>query len=138
METVTKTTCKHCNGPIEGKGKFCSDKCKQAAYRAKRNTVTPPTVTNGPVTQSESVTVNEQDDGPSIAHYNANPSRYAPRTNPQLLNWGKPMSGEQLAHFKLVANRVPIPGDWDYAGVVTEQESTRADRGHREAGGGSE
>lgn len=109
--------CKHCNSPITGKQTYCSPKCRKAANRAKCDT---PTVTNGSVTQPEPVTVDEPGvvihDGPSITHYNSNPAKYAPRTNPNKLNWGKWMSGEQLAHFELVANRVPIPGDWDYTG----------------------
>lgn len=45
---------------------------------------------------------------------------YHPRTNPQCINWGEPMTGSELKAAGLVANRVSIPGDWDYAGVVDD------------------
>ena len=52
---------------------------------------------------------------PTLQHYQANPTMYAARTNPEAINWGKPLSlwGLEKAGFK--ANRVSIPGDWDYA-----------------------
>ena len=111
---VKQVTCKAagCDEPVQGKASYCSGKCRTAHSRAS---VTP-TVTNGSVTEPVDVTV----DRPGLSHYNSNPSKYAPRTNPHLLNWGKWMSGESLAHFGLVANRVPIPGDWDYVGKAQE------------------
>jgi hypothetical protein len=54
----------------------------------------------------------------SLEHYYANPNQYATRTNPEALNWGKPMSLNQLRAANIKANRVTIPGDWDY---TTEQ-----------------
>ena len=45
---------------------------------------------------------------------------YATRTNPDLLNYGKPMTPHQLEKAGLKANRVPIPGDWDYKGVCKQ------------------
>jgi len=45
-----------------------------------------------------------------------NTGYYAARTNPGLLNWGEPMSLNELKTARLKANRVPIPGDWDYDG----------------------
>jgi hypothetical protein len=52
----------------------------------------------------------------SLEHYQANPDQYAARTNPELLDWGKPMTLNELNKAKLKANRVTIPGDWDYTG----------------------
>lgn len=43
--------------------------------------------------------------------------KYATRTNPEKLNWGEPMSYAELLKAGLVANRVTIPGDFDYARV---------------------
>lgn len=40
------------------------------------------------------------------------------RTNPDVLNWGQHMTSDQLHDAGLKANRVPIPGDWDYQGVA--------------------
>lgn len=48
-----------------------------------------------------------------------NTGRYAHRTNPDLLNWGKWMTKDELAKAGLKANRVTIPGDWDYEGTHT-------------------
>ena len=42
----------------------------------------------------------------------------ARRTNPDSLNWGPHMTSDQLHEAGLKANRVPIPGDWDYVGVA--------------------
>lgn len=53
----------------------------------------------------------------SLDDYNTNRQDYANRTKPELLNWGKWMSAPDLAKAGLSANRVTIPGDWDYAGV---------------------
>ena len=89
-----------CNGMVTGRARYCSPACKQAAYRNKRNT---PTVTDATVTQVQPVTVE--------------PKHYAPRTNYELLNWGPWMTRDELARAGLTANRVSIPGDWDYDGV---------------------
>lgn len=43
---------------------------------------------------------------------------YHPRTNPERLNWGPRMTRAELDEAGLKANRVPIPGDWDYVGVA--------------------
>ena len=45
---------------------------------------------------------------------------YHPRTHPERLNWGEPMTRAELEAAGLKANRVPIPGDWDYAGAVDD------------------
>ena len=53
----------------------------------------------------------------SLADYNDPDGRkYATRTSPDSLNWGGPLSWNELQKRKLVANRVTIPGDWDYDG----------------------
>lgn len=43
---------------------------------------------------------------------------YATRTDPDSLNWGEWMTADQLHEAGLKANRVSIPGDWDYVGVA--------------------
>ncbi len=50
----------------------------------------------------------------SLDHYNDNPALYVRRLEPDKLNWGKWMDSTQLELNKLKANRVSIPGDWDY------------------------
>ncbi len=49
-----------------------------------------------------------------LADYHANPDNYAPRAEPDNLNWGPWMNTAQLETAGLRANRVTIPGDWDY------------------------
>ncbi len=54
----------------------------------------------------------------TLEHYERNAQMYAKRNAPELLNWGPWLNARQLqdcAPFR--ANRVPIPGDWDYEGV---------------------
>jgi len=48
------------------------------------------------------------------------PGHTVTRTNPSTLNTGKPMAAHQLKQAGLKANRVPIPGDWDYKGVCEQ------------------
>jgi hypothetical protein len=42
------------------------------------------------------------------------------RTNPDLINHGKPMTAHQLDRAGLKANYAPIPGDSDYSGVCEQ------------------
>lgn len=42
------------------------------------------------------------------------PKRYRRRHDPEKLNWGEPLTREQLKQAGFRANREPIPGDWDY------------------------
>ncbi len=53
-----------------------------------------------------------------LADYHANPDKYVPRLEPEKLNWGPWMNMVELEAAGLKANRVPIPGDWDYVGVA--------------------
>ncbi len=54
----------------------------------------------------------------SLQHYQDNPDLYHPRSEPELLNWGKWMNTEDLKKNGFKANRVPIPGDFDYVGMA--------------------
>ncbi len=54
----------------------------------------------------------------SYAHYMNNLDKYITRREPKLLNWGPWMDSQQLAEAGLKANRVAIPGDWDYEGAA--------------------
>lgn len=55
----------------------------------------------------------------SYEHYLANPDMYCTtRAHPEMLNWGAFMSGMELQQAGYMANRVSIPGDWDYEGVA--------------------
>lgn len=52
-----------------------------------------------------------------LADYHANRDKYATRAEPDKLNWGPWMDSGELQEAGLKANRVSIPGDWDYSGV---------------------
>lgn len=55
----------------------------------------------------------------SLADYQDEHGRkYAHRVQAVALNWGPWMNSQQLTEAGLVANRMPMPGDWDYEGVV--------------------
>lgn len=56
--------------------------------------------------------------GPSLEHYMVSPEKYIQRREPDRLNWGPWMDSTQLEQAGLKANRVPIPGDWDYEGAA--------------------
>ena len=52
----------------------------------------------------------------SIEHYRANPDMYIQRQEPDRLNWGPRLNFNELNQAGKKANRVAIPGDWDYEG----------------------
>ena len=54
----------------------------------------------------------------SLEHYQAYPEKYIPRREPDKLNWGPWMDVAGLEGAGLKANRVAIPGDWDYEGAA--------------------
>ena len=49
-----------------------------------------------------------------LADYHANRDKYVARREPDKLNWGPWMDMAELEQACLKANRVAIPGDWDY------------------------
>lgn len=97
---------------------------RQKRYRARKR--------NAPVTESpESVTVEPERNAPvplgdirlladaaCLQHYLDNQDKYVPCRESELLNGGPWMSMAQLETAGLKANRVAIPGDWDYDGEV--------------------
>ena len=44
--------------------------------------------------------------------------RYVRRFEPEKLNWGQPMSANDLLQAGFRANREPIEGDWDYQEMI--------------------
>jgi hypothetical protein len=62
----------------------------------------------------------QQPEQMALDHYYANPDLYVTRTEPERLNWSAPMSAMELEQNGLKANRVTIPGDWDYDGVCEQ------------------
>ena len=120
METAQKSACKHCQGPVQGKQTYCSPKCRKAASRANCDTKPASTVTNASVTDDRLV-YQVRDPNKivsSLDHYKQNPELYATRTDPDKLNWTGWMNPCQLKANHLTANRVAIPGDWDYNGAA--------------------
>ncbi len=55
---------------------------------------------------------------PCRLDYHLNQQDYASRAIPDRLNWGPWMNSTQLEQAGLKANRVSIPGDWDYEAVT--------------------
>ncbi len=107
--------CKQCNVEVSGRQLYCSDKCKQEAYRNRSTVTTVTDVTVTPtVTRPEPVTVEERT--ASYQDYIDNPDDYATRANAAALRWGEWMAMDELAEAGYKANRVTIPGDWDYVG----------------------
>lgn len=50
----------------------------------------------------------------SLKDYNKRSTDYHRRLEPEKLNWGVKLNAPQLKQAGLRANRVPIPGDWDF------------------------
>lgn len=87
--------CETCGNGFEAQrssAKYCSAKCRKLAFQNKDGEVSVP----------------------SLEHYYANPDMYATRNAPEKLNWGPHMDATELAGSKFTANRVNLPGDWDY------------------------
>ena len=97
--------CKQCNQELSGKKQYCNDACRMAYSRRQ------------PEHQPEQ---NHQPEHEQIANPNTPYTMDATRTNPELINTGKPMTNHQLKQAGLKANRVPIPGDHDYKGVCEQ------------------
>lgn len=112
--------CKNCDNELVGRQKtHCSDRCRMALKRTPK----PEQVKVEHETRTEFTTAEKyevlciQNREVSLEHYQENPDMYATRANPEKLNWGAYMTTDQLVGAGLYANRVPIPDDWDYAGV---------------------
>ena len=127
--------CKHCGKEFAPKRKVgattCSDKCRQAR---RRQLMKPLSVTNAAARNRDIMEVDVTDNKratltkhpitgcaveATLEHYQAHPKRYVQRREPERLNWTGYMTKAEL-----VANRVPIPGDWDYEGIVDTETMT--------------
>ena len=104
--------CVNCGKEHDRRGKYCSDSCKQAAYRNAQ------TVTKQTVTRPESVAVELPDNfGQSdcqCMHCQQNRGQGYKFT----INHGTYKPDYQLS--KNEVNRVSLPGDPDYTGVSQE------------------
>jgi len=52
------------------------------------------------------------------------PKLYRRRYEPEKLNWGEPLTNAQLKQAGFRANRVPLPGDWDFIEDKDKQGGT--------------
>ena len=108
-----------CNNEATGKSAFCGKSCR--AQHSRRNKSSATSEAQQLINQADEVIRDcESLKPPTLADYNDPDGRkYATRANPQLLNWGPTMRLGELKASGLVANRVTIPGDWDYEGQAT-------------------
>ena len=105
--------CVNCGKEHNRRGKYCSDGCKQAAYRNTQ------TVTKQTVTRPESVTVGLPD---KFGQPDCQCMHCLQNRNSKLgltINHGAYKPADQLA--KNEVNRVSLPGDVDYAGLCQEE-----------------
>ena len=101
-----------CENDARAKSPFCSATCKKRYQRASGTDV-PPEVGQGQVGQTPDVPPASLED-----YTDDHGRKYVPRNEPVLLNWGPGlMNRQQLEKAGLKANRVAMPGDWDYDGV---------------------
>ena len=109
--------CVNCGKEHDRRGKYCSDSCKQAAYRNTQ------TVTKQTVTRPESVTVPKIQDTPEFSIPNfGQPDcecmhcrQNRRQGNHHIINHGPYKPASALSQKEL--NRVSLPGDVDYVGV---------------------
>lgn len=125
--------CLQCGKELKGRAKWCRDCYNSVPDRYTINSVPERSTKEDETLPKEGLTVatlqglaTEMDKRAdlvpgTLSHYELNPTMYAKRTIPQVLNWGPWMNTEELMAAGKVANRVPIPGDWDYEGT---QEAT--------------
>ena len=112
--------CKNnCGNEAKGRSMYCSDTCKTLYNRNKKSVTTPvvtETVTVGGVSCLRKDLVPCGHDF-SLKVFHDNPSDFAIRDKPEKLNWGPWMSLSELESSSFIANRVSIPGDFDYSGT---------------------
>ena len=107
--------CKNCDNELTGRQQgHCSDRCRMALKRTQPEQVK---VEHETRTALDANAGPPQIGRPDLEHYQSNPEMYATRTNPEKLNWGPWLGSVDLKARSFVANRVSIPGDWDYKGV---------------------
>lgn len=122
-EVVGKKTvlkyCFHCGKVLGGrKTTFCNDVCRSAAKRAKAKELKE-------IEQAKEAQRLEQikrDRKPSLKDYQENPKDYVKRLYPELLNWDKPLSKDDLQASRFIRNREVLSGDWDYKGIIDTKE----------------
>jgi len=95
---------------------YCSGKCR-------KEDGSPPYVKSAEELAAVIVEKKERAPASFVDYQKQGVSRYARRFEPEKLNWSKHvMNEEQLKQAGFRANRVPIPGDWDYEDEALETE----------------
>ncbi len=108
--------CKNCDNELTGRQRnHCSDRCRKALSRTNKSDISK---SDTKVGQARSGVRTFPTHIKHLEFYLDNPDKFATRTNPEKLNWGPYMTAEQLAESGFKANRVSIPGDWDYEKVA--------------------
>ncbi len=119
--------CENCDKEFEPKrstARYCSPKCRKLAFRALKdmqdgNAKVDANLKGKELDLTKPLTCEGQGwkPKPSLEHYQEYPDHYALRTAPEKLNWGLYLDAVALKARGFVANRVSIPGDWDYEGA---------------------
>ncbi len=104
--------CKQCGKPVAGRSQYCSESCKTVYNRNKRKPEQVPEHLQ-PIAVGSGVCVTV-----GLDDYLSRPEAYVTRREPDKLNWGSWMNMAELEAAGLKANRVAIPGDWDYKGAA--------------------
>ncbi|MHC4121953.1 MAG: hypothetical protein ACYSSI_00135 [Planctomycetota bacterium] len=109
-----------CGAGISDRAKWCSGKCKQAAYRnSKRNTVTVTPPKSVTADEPESVTVRPENYGqPDCQCMHCQTNRA--NGNRHTINHGSHKLHHELGPREL--NRVTLPGDIDYKKACLKYE----------------
>ena len=124
-----------CSNETRTRSEFCSDTCSK---RYRRNPDKPGQEAKSDTKPGQTSHVTELSSGEvaeimdvsvpalevevcgmitGLLHYTANPNMYVERNEPDKLNWGEYMDRDELKRRGFKANRVSIPGDWDYRKV---------------------
>ena len=87
------------------------------------------------VTLEQGVTIEpeQQTRTASYQDYLDHPEDYAKRTDASVLNWGDGLTAKQLGTSPFKANRVTLPGDWDYEGCCVQVDGVWTTRRAAEA-----
>jgi len=104
---------------------YCSGKCKKADGGVIPPAAKPDRITRAPASFADYMLDYPKNlggkDGRGQRIKGREPKLYRRRSEPEKLNWGEPLTREQLKQAGLRANREPLPGDWDF--VEEEKEN---------------
>ncbi len=111
-----------CDNEARAKSPFCSGTCKKR-YQRTSGTNVPVEVGQRPsgTEVGQGAIINEESVVSYENYLKYQPlGMYATRANPETLNWGAWMDKAQLKQNGKTANRVTLPGDWEYKGCCIQ------------------